>query len=316
MFRKIATTGLAVLAILIAVQEAHSREAFLTYSQTENFQQNSLEYFTISEIPTPTKATSSNFENPLVTFGKMIEDSVDQKKATQYSLLNFIRHRSNPSSPREKYARLKHFGSWRNDPMDGLCYNTRAKILIRDSKTPVQFRDNNPCSVATGEWKDPYTGETLYTSQEIQIDHFVPLKHAYISGAHKWSPQRRCHYANFMANRYHLISVEASENMKKSDGAPDEYVPPNQKYVCKYIENWLKIKLTWNLVLFTEEVEAIENAIHEHQCDESQFNMAGWDLSRNRSASDNVQDSCESFGTRPRPANPEHDAGITGPVKN
>ncbi|MFN7454378.1 MAG: DUF1524 domain-containing protein [Pseudobdellovibrionaceae bacterium] len=316
MIQRIAMRGLAVLAILIAVQEAQSRDAFLPHSAEDHFEQTAQEYFTISEVPTTTKATSSNFENPLVTFGKMIEDSAHQKKATQYSLLNFVRHRSTPAVPREKYARLKHFGSWRNDPTDGLCYNTRAKILIRDSKSPVQFRDNNPCSVATGEWKDPYTGDTLYSSQDIQIDHFVPLKHAYISGAHKWSPQRRCHYANFMANRYHLISVDASENMRKSDSAPDEYVPPNRNYVCDYVENWLKIKLTWNLVLFSEEVEAIEDTIQRFQCDVVQFRMAGWDLARNRKASDNVQDSCESFGTRPRPVNPDQDPGQTGKAKN
>jgi len=71
--------------------------------------------------------------------------------------------------------------------LDGNCRNTREEVLIAESRVPVTM-DRRGCKVRRGEWFDPYTGRAFLTSGRLDIDHFVPLKEAHVSGA---SPLRR-----------------------------------------------------------------------------------------------------------------------------
>lgn len=203
-------------------------------------------------------------------------------RAMAVNLLRWTYHDQGITHPHDKYNRTLHFGRWINDPNDQTCYNTRARVLIRDSATQVDFKDSNHCVVEKGTWNDPYSGATMHESTKIQIDHMVPLKNAYISGAWEWNFQTRCTYANFMGNTFHLISASGHENMSKGDSSPEEYLPPMQTYRCDYIENWLKIKLIWKLRMSRAEVEAIRKAIKENSCNPRRFAMSAIELKHQR----------------------------------
>jgi len=185
------------------------------------------------------------------------------------TLLNFVvdgepEHQEGADFP--KYNRRQQFGSWKNFNPEENCYNTRAEILIRDSLEPVSFSERNPCLVKNGRWHDPYTGLDHYESSDIQIDHLVPLKNAYVSGAWKWDKKRRCHYGNFMAYNSHLVAVNGRENMRKGDRSPARYMPPNTRAACAYLQQWLNIKAVWNLTLEEDEAEAIRSLMQAHRC--------------------------------------------------
>lgn len=174
----------------------------------------------------------------------------------------------------ESYNRIQHFGRWINDKRDRACQNTRAKVLIRDSKVPVVFKTNSECTVESGKWNDPYTKSVLTDAiAEVQVDHLVPLKNAYISGAHAWNYQTRCLYANYLGASYHLKPIDAPENMKKSDGTPARYVPSNKEYRCTYIKNWLLVKMIWNLEMTLKEATAIKEIVAEENCNPQQFQI-------------------------------------------
>ncbi len=217
---------------------------------------------------------------------------MEYARAMAVSLLHWTYHDQTASHPVMKYERKFHFGRWINDPNDQTCYNTRARVLIRDSETQVSFKDTNHCVVATGQWADPYAGDILHESKQIQIDHMVPLKNAYISGAWEWSFQTRCTYANYMGNKFHLITASGHENMSKGDGTPERYIPPNQTYRCEYLENWLKIKLIWKLKMARGEVDAIRQAIQDSGCDASKFRMSNLELKRQRQLIYENSDNC------------------------
>lgn len=165
-----------------------------------------------------------------------------------------------------RYDRRQQFGTWILSTPETDCYNTRAKILIRDSQVAVTFADKNPCRVVKGQWHDLYTGKDLVEATEVQIDHVVPLKNAYISGAWKWDKQKRCHYANFINYDSHLLPVSGNENMKKGDSTPAEYMPPDDKFACAYLQRWLNVKAVWDLSLEEDEVDQIRQLIANHRC--------------------------------------------------
>lgn len=188
-----------------------------------------------------------------------------------YSLLNWSFHIRNRVLEIPDYNRKEQFGRWINDPTDDTCFNTRAKVLQRDSSTTVAYKDTNKCVVAAGKWDDPYTGNTIQLAEGVQIDHLVALKNAYMSGAYKWNFKTRCLYANYMGVKTHLLSVDASENMKKGDKGPDHYMPPNPNHHCSYLKNWLKVKFLWGLRMTFSEAQAISTLIKENRCNLSSF---------------------------------------------
>lgn len=236
------------------------------------------EFYTIEDQNQPA-ATTDVFEMRQFSLQLMTE----QVQQMAVNLLSWTLHPQGVNPPEERYNRKFHFGRWINDPTDETCYNTRAKVLLRDANGDVSYRQTNHCVVDRGAWADPYTGRTFTESRDIQIDHMVPLKDAYDSGAWQWDYQTRCLYANFMGNNFHLISSNGIENMRKGDRAPDEYMPPNEEYQCQYLENWLKIKLIWKLRMTPSEVSAIRDVVKEHRCNTSAFELTEKELRQQRS---------------------------------
>ena len=204
---------------------------------------------------------NNNFQSPQFV-AKALNSDLGQKAI---NLLKWAFFRTNPVSY-EDYSRTRHFGQWINDPNDETCYNTRAKVLMRDSKRQVTYRGARNCTVNTGQWNDPYSGQRLTLASDIQIDHMVPLKHAYTHGAWSWNFYYRCLYANYVGNSIHLLSVRGHENMSKGDRSPEEWLPPNQAYRCEYVRNWLLIKLIWRLRISENEIKTVQKVISYYRC--------------------------------------------------
>ncbi|UOF01575.1 HNH endonuclease family protein [Bdellovibrio reynosensis] len=248
-------------------------------------------YFTVKEQPTLRQEDVSL--DPLEVIQSALESaSVEELKVQIYSLLNFEFHNERYGYTNEPYNRKKHFGGWVNDPRDHDCYNTRAKVLMRDSLRPVDFASNG-CTVVRGHWEDPYAGRDYTYASDIQIDHFVPLKNAYISGAYKWNQTKRCLYGNFLGNDYHLLSVLGDENQTKSDKTPEEYMPPNRAYACQYLAQWLKVKLIWTLGLTPPEKDKVIELARQNNCKSTDFEFSAQELSQQRRFMADNMDLCQ-----------------------
>lgn len=186
-----------------------------------------------------------------------------------FSLIKFESARNAPNKE-GTYNRVQDFGRWIADGMPNSCFDTRGAALARDSKKPVSV-DKNTCRVTAGEWNDPYTNKLFRKADEMQVDHMVPLKHAYDTGAANWPAEMRCIYANYLGNPFHLISVSVHENTSKGDNGPDQYLPPIKEFHCEYVSRWLKVKHLWNLTLSGAEVAAIRDVLKNSKCQPQQF---------------------------------------------
>jgi hypothetical protein len=193
-----------------------------------------------------------------------------------------------------KYDRRNQFGTWIKPSPETDCYNTRAKILIRDSIDPVGFAAKNPCRVETGHWFDVYTGQDFTQARDIQIDHVVPLKNAYLSGAWRWDDKERCHYANFIAYDSHLLAVSGTENMRKRDRTPAQYMPPDPKFACAYLQRWLNIKAVWDLTLDEDEADTIQALMESNHCAKRFQTVTAASLKRLKAQTARISEQCAS----------------------
>lgn len=276
-----------VLSLALLGQQAFALEL---YPEDQSDTQKNNEYYTIDE----STLQNPQMLNPLHIAEQIIDNSLEaiEAQVKTLNLLTWAHHSQAQEAPAEPYNRRLQFGRWINDPTDTTCYNTRAKVLMRDSKVPVQFKSYNKCLVQYGQWDDAYSNRVYTEARDIQIDHMVPLKNAYISGAHRWKANKKCLFANFLANNHHLIAAGARENMSKGDRTPAEYMPSNPSYQCQYLVNWLKIKLSWQLEMTSSEAYAIRQIAAKENCEPKMFEMNISDVVADRDAQSIAPEVC------------------------
>ena len=138
---------------------------------------------------------------------------------------------------------------------DGDGCNAREEVLIIESLEPVTL--GTGCKVLTGRWLSNFDGVVITDSSKLDMDHMVPLKEAWDSGANTWSASRRQAFANDIDLPEALIAVSASSNRSKSARDPAEWLPTSISYRCQYVEDWMTVKVKWELSVDAKEFEAL-----------------------------------------------------------
>ncbi|MGH3387878.1 MAG: GmrSD restriction endonuclease domain-containing protein, partial [Actinomadura sp.] len=105
--------------------------------------------------------------------------------------------------------------------ISGSC-NAREEVLKRDG-TGVSV--GSDCAPTSGSWRSPYDGATWTNPSDVDIDHMVPLKEAWESGAWAWSTAQRQTYANDLGGP-ELWAVTDNVNQSKGDQDPSTWQPP------------------------------------------------------------------------------------------
>jgi len=144
--------------------------------------------------------------------------------------------------------------------LDGNGCNAREDVLIDESLTKAQV-DPYGCKVIEGDWVSAYDGVETTTPSEFDIDHVVALKEAWESGAWEWSPTARKLYANDLTDDRTLRAVSAASNRSKSDKDPSNWLPPSSSDLCRYLGDWVAIKVRWNLTMDQSEYGRIRNLL-------------------------------------------------------
>ena len=137
------------------------------------------------------------------------------------------------------------------------CQDARQEVLIEESVSLIVFTDAKQCRVESGEWLAPFTGTVVTDPRKLDIDHLVPLANAHWSGGHAWDADRKRAYANDLSNPAHLVAVTASANRSKGARGPEDWRPSDQNYWCQYAEDWVAVKVAWELTVTPAELEAL-----------------------------------------------------------
>jgi hypothetical protein len=134
------------------------------------------------------------------------------------------------------------------------CDSRKAVII---SEAIVKPTVEKGCVIKGGEWLSIYDNVKVTDAGKLDVDHMVPLAEAWDSGASAWDAAKREMYANDQTDPRHLIAVTGASNRSKSDQDPADWVPTNKAYVCEYLDNWVSIKVRWNLAVDKKEKDFI-----------------------------------------------------------
>ncbi len=159
-----------------------------------------------------------------------------------------------PSTDIPRYDR-DEWRHWTDE--DGDCQDARQETLIAESLTPVSFKTEDQCRVATGSWIGPYTGTAVDDPSLLDVDHVVPLANAHRSGGWAWNREKKAAYANDLNYPDHLIATTRGANRSKGADGPEAWRPPDESYWCEYAIDWFAIKNDWKLTATEEEWEAL-----------------------------------------------------------
>ncbi|KAI0318655.1 hypothetical protein OF83DRAFT_1056533 [Amylostereum chailletii] len=154
------------------------------------------------------------------------------------------------------YARSE-FKTW--DTISGTC-DTRETVLKRDGTSVVT---DSACKATSGKWVSPYDDLSTTDASSLDIDHLVPLKEAWVSGARDWTAAQRESFANDLT-RPQLIAVTNSLNRSKSDKDPAEWVPPLDSFKCEYARAWITVKHFYDLTLDSAEKSALSDLLSNY----------------------------------------------------
>ena len=98
------------------------------------------------------------------------------------------------------------------------------------------------CKVVAGDWYSVYDGVWVSDPGLLDVDHVVPLKEAWDSGAKEWDAATREVFANDLEDQRSLIAVTAGSNRAKGAADPSNWMPPNRDDWCRYVAAWVVIK--------------------------------------------------------------------------
>jgi hypothetical protein len=156
--------------------------------------------------------------------------------------------------------KVSSFTHWVDADGDG--ENTRTEVLKAESLVSVLDADDG--SPSDGYWESPYDGRSVFDASATRIDHLVPLKEAWSSGAWKWSAEKREAYANDLGYAPSLIVVSAQAEHAKGNKEPQSYLPSEVSYRCTYVKNWIGVKWRWHLTVDRAEKKALSAALSKY----------------------------------------------------
>ncbi|MBD8870551.1 HNH endonuclease family protein [Nocardioides donggukensis] len=145
------------------------------------------------------------------------------------------------------------FPHWVDDDGDG-CH-TRNEVLLAEADDPPTV--TGTCTITGGRWFSYYDRVSWYQTSDVDIDHMVPLAEAWDSGARSWTTSTRRAFANDLGDYRSLVGVTDNVNQAKGDKDIAGWLPTYDR--CRYLREFVAVKLRWRLDVDTAELAAMRD---------------------------------------------------------
>ncbi len=138
---------------------------------------------------------------------------------------------------------------------DGDGCSTRNEVLVAEADDPVSV--GSGCSLSGGRWYSYYDRVSWTDPADVDIDHMVPLAEAWDSGARSWTTATRQAFANDLGDSRSLVGVTDDVNQAKGDQDPATWLPQYDR--CRYLREFVAVKLRWRLSVDAAEKQAMSS---------------------------------------------------------
>jgi Protein of unknown function (DUF1524) len=150
-------------------------------------------------------------------------------------------------APKTGYARTQFGQAWRDTERNG-CDQRNDRLRAQLSEVVIK-PGTRGCVVLSGVLEhDPYTGATIHFERggasELDVDHLVALKDAWVKGAQNWDPSMRERLATDPSN---LLVVASGPNRAKGSADLATWLPPNKSFRCTYAARIVAVKAEYGL---------------------------------------------------------------------
>jgi len=138
---------------------------------------------------------------------------------------------------------------------DGDGCNARYEVLIAEATTAPTV--SAPCALSGGRWLSYVDNVSWTNPADLDIDHVVALAEAWDSGARSWTTAKRRSYANDLGDGRTLAAITDDVNQAKGDRDPASWLPPYAPVRCRYVAEWVAVKIRWRLSVDTAERDTL-----------------------------------------------------------
>jgi hypothetical protein len=163
-------------------------------------------------------------------------------------------------APTTGYSRDEFGQAWKDTDHNG-C-DQRNDVLRRDLTDETLKPKTKGCIVMSGTLADPYTGHQIAfrkaTASAVQIDHVVALQNAWVTGAFKWTEEKRTALATDPLN---LLAVDGPTNSAKGAGDAATWLPPRKAFRCAYVARQIAVKVKYGAWMTAAEHKAAEGVL-------------------------------------------------------
>lgn len=158
-------------------------------------------------------------------------------------------------NPQEVPYERKEWKHWSGSPCD-----TRREVLVRDGQNVKVDNSSNRCDITSGTWHSVYDEKDFTNARELDIDHVIPLSWAAKHGGQVWPIEKKELFAN---DKSQLLAVSASENRKKGDKGPSEYMPPSRDFHCSYSKIWVATLDKYDLIPTAKDKTVLKDGLQK-----------------------------------------------------
>lgn len=163
-------------------------------------------------------------------------------------------------APKTGYSRSQYGRAWTDQGTVGFSGNgcLQNDDVLQRQLSDVVLRRGSQCIVESGVLNlDPYTGRVIPYRRgarpiAISVDHIVPLRLSWQTGAQQWDLKQRI---NFGTDPDNLVVVSSRANSQKSDSDPASWLPPKNR--CNYVTRFVAVKAKYHLWVTRAERDAI-----------------------------------------------------------
>ena len=182
-----------------------------------------------------------------------LEEPEDKQETSNPNVVKLVCKNENTTATYDR-------SEWGNWSTKGDLQNVRHQVLFEESLKTGECEGKDIVveddKVTFGCWKDMYSNEIYHDSSDLDIDHLVPLKEAFESGAYNWHKDKKKDYYNNMLENEHLLAVSKGLNRSKGSKDVSEWLPTEN--IKQYVTDWINIKHKWSLTIDSKELEVLK----------------------------------------------------------